>query len=124
MAKDIMEKQKNRKRTPSAMVGTTRRHNTKPKDRITAIVMAAEAAGYGPHYGKFVADHPDAFKDWEPGQELPKVDPNVYEVTCAGCGKTFITRNKRQKYCDDLCRGRKACADYRARKEQREENAK
>ncbi|MBR5889140.1 MAG: hypothetical protein IKY92_03770 [Akkermansia sp.] len=124
MAKEIMEKHSNGKRLPAAMVGTARRRNGKPKDRITAKVLAAEAAGYGPHYGQFVADHPDAFKNWEPGQDVPKVETSLMELTCRFCGKTFKTRQPNRRYCDDVCRARQASADYRAKKAKQEENAK
>jgi hypothetical protein len=73
MAKEIMEKRTNRKRTPVATVGVERARNKKPKDRISAIMLAADAAGYGPHYGQFVADHPHAFDNWEPGMPLPVI---------------------------------------------------
>ena len=122
MAKEIMEKRTNRKWQPLETVGSTRRRNGKPKDRQTAKVLAAEAAGYGCHYGQFVADHPDASKDWEPGQELPKIGPKVYEITCAGCGKTFTSPNPKRRYCDDLCKSRKDSARRRERMKQ-EENA-
>ena len=124
MAKEIMEKRTNRKSPPVTRVGSTRQRTGKPKDRLTAKVLAAEAAGYGCHYGQFVADHPDAFKDWEPGQDVPKVGPKRYEIACRFCGKTFLTTQPNRRYCDDVCRARQASADYRAKKAKQEENAK
>ena len=116
-----MEKRTNRKSPPVTRVCSTRRRNDKPKDRLTAKVLAAEAAGYGPHYGQFVADHPDAFKHWEPGQDVPKVGPKRNEITCRFCGKTFLTTQPNRRYCDDVCRARQASADYRAKKAKQEE---
>lgn len=124
MENEVTQKRTNSRLEPRPGFGSTRRRNGKPKDRLTAKVLAAEAAGYGCHYGQFVADHPDALKDWEPGQELPKIGPKVYEITCTACGKTFTTTNPKRKYCDDLCKDRKSSADYRARKKHEEENAK
>lgn len=121
MPKEIMEKKGNRKHTVPAQVASTRRRNGKPMDRLTAKVLAAEAAGYGCHYGQFVADHPDALKDWEPGQELPKPGPKLHELTCRFCGKTFKTTQLNRRYCDDVCRARQASADYRAKKAKQEE---
>lgn len=68
-----MEKRTPKKRVPSVQVGVERHRNKKPMDRLTAIMMAAEAAGYGCHYGKFVADYPHAFDNWEPGMPLPEI---------------------------------------------------
>lgn len=122
MAKEIMEKRTNRKRTPAATVGVERRRNQKPRDRLTATVLAAEAAGYGPHYGQFVADHPDALKDWEPGQPVHVPDPLPVRV-CPVCGQKFASKNKLKIYCGDQCKERRNSAEYRAKHEQ-EENAK
>ncbi len=105
MAKEIMEKRTNRKHTNPAAVGTTRRRNAKPKDRLTAKVLAAEAAGYGCHYGQFVADHPDAFKDWEPGAPV-QVPKKLHEMICPMCGQKFTSKNKNRVYCSELCKDR------------------
>lgn len=72
MANDIREKRTPRKRVPKAQFGVEKT-STKHMDRITAKMIVAEAAGYGVHYGQFEVDHPDAFKDWEPGKPLPVV---------------------------------------------------
>lgn len=71
--KEIMEKRTKSKRAPVAQVAVERTSNKKPADRITAIMIVAKAAGYGPHYGQFVADHPHAFDNWEPGMPLPEI---------------------------------------------------
>ena len=83
-------------------------------------MLAAEAAGYGPHYGQFMADHPDAFKDWEPGKKVPEIEPKVYEYICRGCGRKFTTTNKLRRYCDDSCKARKNQADHLTRKKTEE----
>ena len=124
MPHQIMEKRTKGRMEPRPGLCSTRTRNAKPKDRITAKVLAAEAAGYGCHYGKFVADHPDAFKDWEPGDDLPKVGQKRHEIKCRFCGKTFTTTQANRRYCDDVCKARQASADYRAKKAKQEENAK
>lgn len=121
MAKEIMEKRTSRKRTPAAAVGKESGNRKKPKDRITAKVLAAEAAGYGCHYGQFVADYPDAFKDWEPGQPVPVPDPMPVRV-CPVCGRKFASKNKHKVYCSDECKERRNSANYRAAHKNKEEN--
>lgn len=121
MAKEIMEKRKKSKMEPRPGLCSTSRRNDKPMDRISAIMVADEAAGYGCHYGKYVADHPDAFKDWEPDHEMPESTPKVYEITCRGCGQKFTTTQKNRRYCADECKKRKEKAGYIAKKTKKEE---
>lgn len=122
MAHQLMEKRTKGRKEPRPGIASTRRRNAKPVDRITAKLLAAEAAGYGPHYGQFVADHPDAFKDWEPGQPVPVPDPMPVRV-CPVCGQKFASKNKHKIYCSDQCKERRDSAEYRAKHKQ-EENAK
>lgn len=78
----------------------------KKVDRLTAKVLAAEAAGYGCHYGQFVADHPHAFDDWDENK-APVVPLKKIERVCECCGKIFIIEGGRGKtgrrYCSDKC---------------------
>ncbi len=67
-----MEKRTRRKREPKAQFAVEKT-DTKNMDRISAKMLVADAAGYGCSYGKFESDHPDAFKNWEPGDPLPVV---------------------------------------------------
>ena len=119
----LSEKRTKTRKEPRPGIGSTRRRNAKPVDRITAKVLAAEAAGYGCHYGNFVADHPDAFKDWEPGQPVPVPDPMPVRV-CPVCGQKFASANKNKVYCGDRCKERGDGAKRRAKKAKQEEMKK
>lgn len=123
MPKEIMEKKGNRKHTVPEQVATTRRRNAQPKDRLTAKVLAAEKAGYGCHYGQFVADHPDALNDWTPGEPVPEISKKVYECICPGCGGKFTTTNRLRRYCSDVCKMRKDGAKHRDKKKSKEGEA-
>lgn len=70
-------------------------------DKISKIMIMAKAKGYGPHYGKFVADHPEVLKK---DAVLPRVLPeDMYE--CVFCGKEFYQEDRqRRKYCCEECR--------------------
>ena len=93
-------------------------------DNINLDVMDAKRLGYGAHYGHFKADHPytkDANEArLEQMQQPARVRP-VYEFVCRGCGKKFTTRNKKRRYCSDVCKTKKNSADYRARSNEKED---
>jgi hypothetical protein len=74
-----MEKNSNRKRKPLDQVAVERINDKKPQDRISAKMIVAQAAGYGPHYGQLMADHPHLFDNWEPGMPLPEIPPRKKE---------------------------------------------
>lgn len=85
----------------------------KEMDNLTRDVLAAEAAGYGPWYGRYIADHGHTL---EP--EPPKIEKKT--AVCALCGKTFIRVCRGPaKYCSVECRDdvrRRRDAAYRKRK--------
>lgn len=69
-------------------------------DNITKDVLAAEAAGYGPHYGKYIADHGHCWKDEEEIVVKPQ-KTKIYKI----CGKEFaVPDNLNRKYCSPECR--------------------
>ena len=106
-----MEKRTKNRKEPRTGIGSTRRRNQEPQDRLTAKVLAAEAAGYGCHYGQYVADHPDAFKDWEPSKPAP-APKKLHEGTCPVCGQKFEAKSRNRIFCSDLCKDR----SYRIKK--------
>lgn len=71
-------------------------------DNLTRDVLAAEAAGYGPWYGRYIADHGHAPAD---GPE-PVMAPRKIAV-CPLCGREFIQKLKwPKKYCGAECQER------------------
>ena len=70
----------------------------KEMDNLTRDVLAAEAAGYGPWYGRYIADHGHTSPP-----EPPKIDHKI--AVCACCGKEFFQKEKwPKKYCSPECR--------------------
>lgn len=68
-------------------------------DNLTKDVMAAEAAGYGPHYGHYIADHGHSWKEKEDMIKSEK------EQVCKMCGGVFLLPDKlKRKYCSPECR--------------------
>lgn len=97
---------------PLASMGTETRRK-RPKDNLDLDVEDAERLGYGCHYGRFKADHPNT-KDANEARLYPKKKQpqeqlrvrTVYEKVCPVCGKKFTTTWVSKKYCDDLCKQR------------------
>lgn len=104
MTKEITPKKHDHRATVPAQVGIERtRRRKKPMDRLTRDAIAAEQAGMS--YGQYKAQHPHTPDEEDAEPPRPKVDPGVYECTCAVCGKTFYMITKaRHKYCGDYCR--------------------
>lgn len=72
----------------------------KELDNLTRDVLAAEAAGFGCHYGDYIA------KFGHTGQPEPK-KTDKREIVCVGCGTVFyVSDNHRRKYCSPGCRER------------------
>lgn len=89
-----------------------RKKKRKPQDHLEYDVMQAEALGYGCHYGKYKADHPNTRAEFEElygVKTLEKVAPDKREKTCPVCGKKFIVGhlNTHKIYCSDECRRKK-----------------
>lgn len=87
----------------------TQKKKRKPKDQLEYDVMQAEALGYGCHYGRYKADHPNTAADFEAlhgKKQAPKADPQKRERTCINCGAKFIVSvsNSAKVYCSDDCR--------------------
>ena len=102
-----------RKPVASMARGTSR----KPKDNLTLDAMDARAAGMT--YGKWKAQHPNTKEANEerlaPAQKPREQVRRVYEIVCAGCGKTFLAVNPLRLYCDDHCKMLKDSEKYRNR---------
>lgn len=79
-----------------------------PKTLLDYDVKQAEALGYGCHYGKYKADHPNTELEFERLTKTParpKVAPDRYVHVCARCGATFYTtQNVQKKYCSYDCK--------------------
>lgn len=70
----------------------------KEMDNLTRDVLAAEAAGFGPWYGRYIA----AFGHTGP-PEPKKIERKI--AVCAFCGKDFFQQPKHpKKYCSPECR--------------------
>ncbi len=96
------------RKAASSMGQETRRR--RPKDNIDLDVEDAERLGYGCHYGRYKADHPNT-KDANEARLYPRKKQQeqlrvrtVYEKTCIVCGKKFTTTQQTRKYCDDRCK--------------------
>ena len=76
----------------------------KPKTLLDYDMRRANELGYGPHYGKYKADHPNTRAEFEALTEKKKTTPNPKAVTCPICGVIFVkTKNPNQKYCSPEC---------------------
>lgn len=86
----------------------TTRKRRKPQDHLEYDVMRAEALGYGCHYGKYKAAHPETQAEFERlnGPKQEKVDQQKKMRTCPCCGVKFFVSgtNKNKTYCSDDCR--------------------
>ena len=84
-------------------------------DRLTRDVLAAEAAGYGPWYGRFIADHGHTAADEPVQQKAP-----AKTAICPLCGNEFIQKPKwPQKYCGAECRERARYINHEAYKKRK-----
>lgn len=109
--KEIMEKRSNGVRPPYARIAVERGGDL---DNLTRDVLAAEALGYGCHYGDYKADYPNT-RD----TPLPVRTENM--KTCPGCGKHFPSNGKpRPVYCSMSCQQRinaiRTATKYREKK--------
>lgn len=79
-------------------------------DHLAFDAMRARALGYGCHYGRYKADHPETLAEYEAQtgktKRRPKAPPEKKEMACAHCGSTFYVGvgNQWKKYCCDECR--------------------
>lgn len=80
-------------------------------DNLARDVKMAMALGYGVHYGKYKADHPNTA--YQTDEEIlgsakrktrPRELPQQEMVTCRYCGKTFPKSAYGRQFCDDDCR--------------------
>lgn len=80
----------------------------KLSDHIEYDVMRSNELGYGPHYGKYKADHPDTRAEFESltGGEPQKIDSFKTVKQCPAYGEKFIINktNANKIYCCDDCR--------------------
>lgn len=99
------------KKPASSMGRETRRR--RPKDNIDLDMEDAERLGYGVHYGKFKADHPNTMEAHESRlyprkkkktEEEQLQARKVYEKVCPVCSKKFTTTLNRRIYCSDVCK--------------------
>lgn len=68
-------------------------------DNLTRDVLAAEAAGFGPWYGRYIAAYGHVRV---PTPETPQTQKKT--AVCPHCGKTFIQKDKwPKKYCSADC---------------------
>lgn len=88
-----------------------RKKKRKPQDHLEYDVMRAEALGYGCHYGKYKADHPETRAEFETTTGLlPIITPahpkNEQERFCLFCGRPFEVKYQTdgKVYCCDDCR--------------------
>ena len=71
-------------------------------DNLTRDVLAAEAAGYGPWYGRYIADHGHT-----PSDEPAPVMIQRKMAICPFCGSEFVQKEKwPKKYCGATCQER------------------
>ena len=78
-----------------------------PKTLLDYDMQRAEALGYGPHYGKYKADHPNTRAEFERLTETAKHAHRSEKMgTCPQCGKQFLRTGlqSRKTYCSEECR--------------------
>lgn len=80
-----------------------------PSDHLEYDLMRSHELGYGPHYGKYKADHPETMAEYEAitgTEKVQNVAPGKVELHCPHCGKTFYVSSLRanKKYCSEECR--------------------
>lgn len=115
-----MEKRSNGKRPPYARIAVERGGDL---DNLTRDVLAAEALGYGCHYGDYKADYPNT-------RDTPLPVKSEPMKTCPTCGKSFPSNGKtRPAYCSPVCQKKmnsiRTAEKYREKKSKEEkENGK
>lgn len=93
-------------------------------DNLALDAMAAQALGYGCHYGAYKADHPHTYAEREAAGvfDKPKRRQKGYDRICAYCGRYFVGKVRTAKYCSDICKsaanGAAARARHKAKKEE------
>lgn len=88
-------------------------------DNLTRDVLAAEAAGYGPWYGRFIADHGHTAIDTPAPVEAPRKT-----AVCPLCGQEFVQKVKwPRKYCGPECQERAKRKQQYAAKEKKSKKA-
>lgn len=76
--------------------------NRPPKTLLDYDMRRAQELGYGPHYGRYKADHPNTREEFEAITEKKKPSPKT--ITCPICGTKFVkVKNPNQKYCSPEC---------------------
>lgn len=98
-----------------------------PKTQLERDIAAAATAGMS--YGKYKALHPNTAPPKKEERPVPapsdpitkpRAEPReTYTTTCAACGQTFETNNKRRKYCGPECKHKAELEAHRARKQPR-----
>lgn len=71
-------------------------------DNLAKDCIRMKKLGYGCHYGKYKADHPQPI----PHRELFAFEEEETAI-CPTCGKEFIPKSPRQVYCDAVCQSRR-----------------
>lgn len=65
-------------------------------DNLSADMIQCKKDGFGCHYG--------AWKALQGEKPVPKPEPSENASRCAHCGKEFVNKYGRRKYCDKTCR--------------------
>ena len=109
---------------PAASMGTETRRRI-PKDNIDLDMEEAERLGYGVHYGRYKADHPNTKEAREarlyPKKKQPQVQPRkMYDKVCPVCGMRFSTPVQARVYCTDACKWKNDGIRYREKKQKEE----
>jgi hypothetical protein len=94
-------------------------------DNLTLDVLAAEAGGMS--YGKYKGLQHERGQSPRPAPVIEqKAEPEhkEFNLVCVHCGKHYIGRHPRRKYCSEACKSKHDSAAYRERhpKDQKEVN--
>ncbi len=92
-----------------------------PADHLDYDTRRAQELGYGVHYGRYKADHPNTRAEYERAAERkPKKPPTKTILTCKMCGLEFVKgTGPKQLYCSPECKeeaGRRAKQESKERK--------
>lgn len=91
-------------------------------DNLTQDVLDAEAKGYGCHYGRYKAAHPNT-KAKRESAAIRAAAEACYK-TCPECGVRFYSSNPRRIFCGADCQYDATKKRERARKKKEREAAK
>lgn len=87
--------------------------------QMDSLAMDAKAAREaGMSYGMWKVLHPETKQGNEAmvsASASGRHKDMIYTITCAYCGRTFHTKRKQKKYCDDVCKNAKNSATYHER---------